>query len=344
MDYYNLIEKAEKEHVLSREEIVYLLTSPECQEALGQAADRVRQAFVGNEVHLRALIEFSNICSQNCMYCGIRRDNARAERYRLSTEEIIDFAGKAKAAGYKTVVMQSGEDGHFTAARLTEILRQIKKMDMAITLSIGEKSYDEYKAYKDAGADRYLLRIETTDRKLYEKLHPGMCFDNRLRALRDLKALGYEVGTGCLIGLPGQTVESLADDILFFKRFDADMIGIGPFIANWDTPLRDVPNGSFAVAIRFVSLLRLLLPDINIPATTAMETLHKNARVMALRAGANVVMPNVTEGAYRSKYKLYPGKAGIGDTPEASRAGLCAKIEGIGRTVSAGYGYRLKKS
>lgn len=342
MDYYNLIEKAAKEHHLSKQELVFLLNSEECQQELANAADRVRQLFVGDEVHLRALIEFSSICKQNCLYCGLRRENRRAERYRLSVEEIVALAGKAKAAGYRTVVMQSGEDDYFTVDRMTEILKRIKAMDMAITLSIGEKSEEEYRAYKAAGADRYLLRIETTDKLLYEKLHPHMSFANRMRCLTDLKNLGYEVGTGCLIGLPGQTIESLADDLLFFKKIDADMVGIGPFIPNQDTPLKDSSGGKFAVALRFVSLLRLLAPDINIPATTAMETLESNARVIALKAGANVVMPNVTEGDYRRKYILYPGKICIDDTPDQCGKCLRSKIAGIGRSVSTGYGYRDK--
>ena len=342
MIYHKLIEKAEQTHCLDKSEIVSLLKADECQKELIAAADRTRKLFVGDEVHLRGLIEFSNICKQNCMYCGIRCENKNVDRYRLSPEEVVDFAQKAKAVGYKTVVMQSGEDMGFTVDKMTDILKRVKALDLAITLSIGEKSYEEYKAYKEAGADRYLLRIETTDKDLYQKMHPKMSFENRLRCLRDLKELGYEVGTGCLIGLPGQTLESLADDLLFFKNFDADMIGIGPFIPNQDTPLKDAEGGKFAIALRFVALLRLLMPDINIPATTAMETLEPNARVIALQAGANVVMPNVTEGDYRRKYLLYPGKICINDTPDKCRSCIGGKIMGIGRRVSTAYGYRNK--
>lgn len=342
MDYYNLIEKAETRHCLTKDEIVFLLTEEKGQSALNAAADRTRRLFVGDEVHLRALIEFSSYCRQNCLYCGLRRDNSRADRYRLSAEDIIALAARAKDLGYKTVVMQSGEDLSFTADKMTGILRRIKDMGLAVTLSVGEKPFEEYAAYREAGADRYLLRIETTDRALYKKLHPQMSFAERRRCLMDLKRLGYEVGTGCLIGLPGQTAASLAEDILFFQEIDADMIGIGPFIPNEDTPLGGGAGGNLMTALRFVSLLRLLLPDANIPATTAMETLALDARLLALQAGANVVMPNVTESGYRRQYALYPGKAGAGDTPEAAKASLEAKLAAIGRSISPGYGYRKR--
>lgn len=342
MDYYKLIEKAEQEHQLNKNEIIALLEDEDAQAELTAAANRVRRKYVGDEVHLRGLIEFSNICKQNCMYCGLRRDNRKVERYRLTSEEIFDFAQKAKGLGYQTVVMQSGEDEGFTVDQLTGLLRKIKALGLAITLSMGEKSREEYRSYQEAGADRYLLRIETTDKALYEGLHPGMCFENRLRCLQDLKALGFEVGTGCLVGLPNQTIASLADDLLFFQAIDADMVGIGPFIPNGDTPLKEAAGGNFALSLRFIALLRLLLPDSNIPATTAMEALEPNARVIALAAGANVVMPNVTEGDYRRKYALYPGKICVGDTPEHCRGCMSDKIIRLGRIVATGAGYRNK--
>lgn len=255
---------------------------------------------------------------------------------------MIIFAKNARNLGYRTVVLQSGEDDYFNVDRMTRIIRAIKDLDLAITLSIGEKSYEEYKAYKEAGADRYLLRIETTDKELYEKLDPNMSHDNRKRCLMDLKKLGYEVGTGCLVGLPGQTLESLADDILFFKEIDADMIGVGPFIPNPDTPLKDEKGGTFELSLKVMALTRLLLPDINIPATTAMETLNKNGRLIALQSGANVVMPNVTEGEYRKLYALYPGKICINDTPAHCFGCISGKINSIGRPISKDYGYRKK--
>ncbi|MCX7781445.1 MAG: [FeFe] hydrogenase H-cluster radical SAM maturase HydE [Negativicutes bacterium] len=338
-----LIAKAEQTHELTKEEIVELLKSDTHNAELFAAADRVRAQYVGDEVHLRGLIEFSNICRQNCLYCGLRRDNTKIERYRLTPEQIIDFAAKAKNYGYKTVVLQSGEDAWFDVATMQHIIREIKALGMALTLSLGEKTREEYQAYKEAGADRYLLRIETTDRQLYEALDPGMSHENRKRCLRDLKELGFEVGTGCLVGLPGQTLASLAEDILFFKEIDADMIGVGPFIPNEDTPLRGEKGGTFTLSLKVMAITRLLMPDINIPATTAMETLDPNGRVIALKSGANVVMPNVTEGDYRRMYALYPGKICINDTPAHCRSCITGKISGIGRKVSQGHGYRQKK-
>lgn len=338
----NIIKKAEETHSLNKDELVLLLREDKFDKEIFEAADRVRKKFVGDEVHLRGLIEFSNICKQNCLYCGLRRDNKNVERYRLSEEQIINFAKNARNLGYRTVVLQSGEDDYFNVDRMTRIIREIKKLDLAITLSIGEKSYEEYKAYKEAGADRYLLRIETTDKELYEKLDPNMSHENRKRCLMDLKKLGYEVGTGCLVGLPEQTLESIADDILFFKEIDADMIGLGPFIPNPDTPLKGEKGGTFELSLKVMALTRLLLPDINIPATTAMETLNKNGRLIALKSGANVVMPNVTEGEYRKLYALYPGKICVNDTPAHCFGCITGKINSIGRPISKDYGYRKK--
>ncbi len=335
-----LIKKAEQGHKLTRDEIIVLLKDSNCKEELFKAADRIRQKYVGDEVHLRGLIEFSNICKRNCLYCGLRASNKNVKRYRLTPEEIIELAKKAVEYGYKTVVMQSGEDDYYTMDMMKYIINNIKKMNIAITLSIGEKTLEEYKAYREAGADRYLVRIETTDKKLYEDMDPGMSYEERKRCLEDLRNLGYEVGTGCLVGLPGQTIESLADDILFFKEIGADMIGIGPFIPNEDTPLKDAEGGDFNMSLKVMAITRLLMPDINIPATTAMETLNENGRIIALQSGANVVMPNVTEGEYRKLYALYPGKICTGDTPHHCRGCITGKIQSIGRTVSESKGFR----
>ena len=233
-----LIEKAVQTHVLTQAEISQLLSCTTPQ-ALFEAADQVRKKQVGDGVYLRGLIEFSSYCKNDCMYCGLRRSNTHAQRYRLSAEQIISTARQAATYGYRTLVLQSGEDPWFDMDKMCHILREIKKLDVAITLSIGEKTREEYQAYKQAGADRYLLRIETTDKNLYEKLDPHMSFENRIRCLQDLKELGYEVGSGSLVGLPGQTLESLADDLLFFKQLSVDMAGIGPFIPHPHTPLKD---------------------------------------------------------------------------------------------------------
>ncbi|KZL93305.1 [FeFe] hydrogenase H-cluster radical SAM maturase HydE [Clostridium magnum] len=338
----DLIRKAEQTHILDKNEIVRLLEDNSCNEELFNAADSIRKKYVGDEVHLRGLIEFSNICKRNCLYCGLRSSNSNVRRYRLTPDEIIDLAKKAVDYGYKTIVMQSGEDEYYTLDMMKYIIYNIKKLDVALTLSIGEKTIEEYKEYKDAGADRYLIRIETTDKKLYEDMDPGMSHEERMRCLSDLRSLGYEVGTGCLVGLPGQTIESLANDILFFKEIEADMIGIGPFIPNEDTPLKDAKGGDFTLSLKVMAITRLLMPDINIPATTAMESLNKNGRIIALKSGANVVMPNVTEGEYRKLYALYPGKICTGDTPAHCRGCITGKIKSIGRVVSEAKGFRVK--
>ena len=341
-DLVNVIKNAQSTHSLSESEIVEILKNDTVNELLFDTADKVRKQYVGDEVHLRGLIEFSNICRCNCFYCGLRKDNTAVQRYRMALEEILLLAQKAKDFGYKTVVLQSGEDSFFDVDKMCAIIREIKKLDLALTLSIGEKSYEEYKAYKDAGADRYLLRIETTDRELYKKLHPSMSFENRVRCLNDLKTLGFEVGTGCLVGLPHQSDESLARDILFFKNIDADMIGLGPFIPSPQTPLQNENGGTLIKALKVMALTRLLLPDINIPATTAMETLQENGRLLALKSGANVVMPNVTDEECKQKYTIYPGKAGLNNTAQEYRNSIVKKIEAIGRTISNGYGFHKK--
>lgn len=349
----DLIKKAEETHSLTKNEIVRLLEepltthhSPLTSYPLFAAANRVRQKYVGDEVHLRGLVEFSNYCKQNCLYCGFRRDNKNATRYRLTEEQVIQFAKDASEQGYKTVVLQSGEDPFYTIDKMKYIISEIKKFDLAITLSIGEKTFEEYEAYKEAGADRFLIRIETTDKDLYTKLDPDMDWQNRLTCLENLRKLGYEVGTGCLVGLPEQTLESLADDILFFKEIGADMIGIGPFIPNENTPMKDAEVGpkekNFKLALKVMAITRLLLPDINIPATTAMETLDPNGRIIALQCGANVVMPNVTQGDYRKFYEIYPGKICVNDTPTKCRGCITGKINSIGRTVSKEHGFRKK--
>lgn len=330
----NLVDKAKHKHSLSKSEIVEILKDDSINDYLFKSADEIRKEFSGDEVHLRALIEFSNICRCDCKYCGIRRDNQKVERYRLEKDEILKLADFASSSGYKTIVLQSGEDMFFTADYLAEIITEIKKLDVALTLSIGERSYEEYKVLKEAGADRFLLRIETTDENLYKKMHPGMSLENRKRCLYDLKNLGYETGTGSLVGLPEQTIESLAEDILFYKELNADMIGIGPLIVHPETPLKDKKNGDLILAIKVLALTRLLLPDINIPATTAMETLHPDGRIWALKAGANVIMPNVTFENCKKNYEIYPNKVSV------DYESLKADLAKIGRTISKKHGFR----
>lgn len=326
----------------TKKEIVDILKDDSQNDWLFSLADEVRKENVGNEVHLRGLIEFSNICHCFCKYCGLRCENKELERYRILPDDIVKYAKKAVEMGYKTIVLQSGEDAFYTREVLCDVIKRIKELDVALTLSIGERSFDDYKAFKDCGADRYLIRIETTDKDLYKKMHPNMSFENRVRCLKDLGKLGFEVGTGCLVGLQEQTIESLADDILFFKEINADMVGIGPFIAHPNTPLKDLPNGNFTLALKVMALTRILLKNINIPATTAMETLNPNGRIIALQSGANVVMPNVTTTEYRAKYEIYPNKICINENPSQCFHCISGKIKSIGRTVSTDYGFRKK--
>lgn len=327
----------------SKNEVIEILKDNSQNDWLFSLADKIRKENVGDEVHLRGLIEFSNICKRTCKYCGLRCENKDIDRYRIEPDDIIFYAQKAVDMGYKTIVLQSGEDEYYSRELLCKIIKEIKTLDVALTLSIGERCFDDYKAFKDCGADRYLIRIETTDKELYKKMHPHMSFENRVRCLKDLGKLGYEVGTGCLVGLPGQTIESLANDILFFKEINADMVGIGPFIAHPHTPLKDCLNGDFTLALKVMALTRILLKNINIPATTAMETLNQNGRIIALQSGANVVMPNVTTTEYRAKYEIYPNKICINENPSQCYNCVSGKIRSIGRSVSTGYGFRNNK-
>ena len=327
----------------SRNDIIEILKDDSNNDWLFSLADKTREEYVGDEVLLWGLIEFSNICNRLCKYCGLRCEDKFIDRYRISKENIISYAEHAVNMGYKTIVLQSGEDEYYNTDLMCEIIAGIKKLGVALTLSIGEKTYEEYKAFKEAGADRYLIRIETTDKTLYNQMHPNMDFDNRVRCLEDLGRLGYEVGTGCLVGLPNQTIESLADDILFFKEINADMVGIGPFIPHPHTPLKDSATGSFTLALKVMALTRILLKDINIPATTAMETLNPNGRIIALQSGANVVMPNVTTTEYRAKYEIYPNKICINENPDKCKGCISAKIQSIGRSVSTSFGFRVGK-
>lgn len=339
-----LIEKASEEHNLTRDELITLLREDALNEEIFAAADKVRQKYVGDGIHLRGLIEFSNFCRNNCCYCGLRRDNKNIERYRIDENTIFQLAKHASEnMGLKTIVLQSGEDMFFDCDKLCSIIRKIKTLDVALTLSIGEKSLTEYQAYKTAGADRFLLRIETTDKQLYLDNDPGMNWENRVECIKNLGIAGLEIGTGILVGLPKQKTESYADDILFFKNVHADMIGIGPFIPHPDTPLKNAKGGDLKTALKVMALTRLLLPDINIPATTAMETLAPNGQIHALRAGANVIMPNITLTEYRKHYELYPGKSTTGYTPDESLKDVKEKISALGRFVATDFGFHLHK-
>ena len=327
---------------MNGEEILKLLEDEKNEAELFRQADLVRKQYVGDEVHLRGLIEFSNICRNNCMYCGIRKDNKKLSRFRIEPDELVKTVQKAVNLGFRTIVMQSGEDMYYTRDKLCRNIAAIKKFDVAVTLSVGERTFADYKAFREVGADRYLMRIETTDKDLYHRLNPKMSWDYRYECLLMLKELGYELGSGIMVGLPGQSLKSIAEDLLFLKRLDVDMPGIAPFLPHKETPLANSCGGSLHLALRTMAIMRLLLPDINIPATTAMESLHPKGRILALQSGANVVMPNITEGEYRRLYQLYPGKICINETPVQCRSCIGLKIMSIGRKIGMGYGSRKK--
>jgi len=342
----DLIYKLHKNNFLEKDELVYLLDNldAEGRKLLTELASETRDRIYGRRVFMRGLIEFSSICKRNCMYCGLRVSNSKAGRYRLSKEQVLDCCRQGYELGYRTFVLQSGEDAWFTKERMVEIITAIKAQfsDAALTLSIGERSREEYAAMYEAGADRFLLRHETASRRLYEELHPGMDFNERRRCLRDLKDIGFQVGAGFMTGLPGQTNEDLAADLLFLKELQPHMIGIGPFIPHSETPLKDERGGTVELTLTMLSLARLMVPDSLMPATTAMGTLDKNGRELALKAGANVVMPNLTPVTERPKYALYENKICLGDEAAHCRQCIETRIRSAGFEVDMGRGDSLR--
>ena len=307
---------------------------------LYQAADLVREQHHGSDIHLRGLIEFSNYCRKNCYYCGVRSANRKVSHYRLTPEEIITTAHHAVELGYQSIVLQSGEDLWFTRERLHDIILAIKTTtSLAITLSVGERSFDSYRSWREAGADRYLLRIETTNPALFSALHPNDSLEERKACLYNLRSLGYQLGSGVMVGLPGQTADILSNDVIWLYQLGAEMIGVGPFIPHNETPLANTPGGSVASTLRLVAVLRLVFPDAHLPATTAMGSLDPFGREQALQAGANVLMPNITPVNYRPKYEIYPGK--ICQTDDATHCKNCltGRIHAIGRTISTTHGH-----
>jgi biotin synthase len=326
---------------------------------LWRAADETRRSRVGNAVHLRGLVEISNHCVRQCAYCGLRAGNRTLKRYRMNADEIFVAALQAVKFGYGTLVLQAGEDCEITADWMSGVIRQIKaETPLAVTLSLGERTDEELAAWREAGADRYLLRFETSDCNLFEKIHPplGNRKCDRIAILRRLNALGYEIGSGIMVGIPGQTWASLADDIALFRELDLDMIGIGPFISHPATPLGDATkffpsaNGEQApntelMVYKTVALTRLVRPDANIPATTALATINKkNGRELGLQRGANVFMPNLTPLKYRRLYEIYPDKACIAETGNACNACLAMRIKMIDRHVGRGPGGRRDRT
>ncbi|MFO7568352.1 MAG: [FeFe] hydrogenase H-cluster radical SAM maturase HydE [Smithellaceae bacterium] len=340
-----LLLKAEIGKPLSRDEIIELLKMPgDFSEDLFDAADRVRKNDVGDEIYLRGIIEFSNFCERNCLYCGLRKGNTQVERYRMTNEEILKTAEDIKKAGVSTCVLQSGEDSFFTADTICNLLESIKReTGLVLTLSIGERPVEDLRSFQQAGANRFLLKHETASPDLYAYLRPGCKLGDRVRCLKTLKELGFETGTGNMVGLPGQTYEILADDLMLMKILDADMLGIGPFIPHPDTPLTGIDNDDIEMTLRVIALARLITRNTNIPATTALATLHPQGRLFALRAGANVVMPDFTPERYKNLYDIYPGRSDV-DSAEGIIEQLAKDFQSIGRTISYGIGNRLAKT
>ncbi len=309
-------------------------------EDLRAEADHIREATVGDEVHLRAIIEFSSYCRCNCDYCGLRADNEKLTRYRLRPAEILQAAIVAESLNFGTVVLQSGEDEGWTAEGLAEAVADVKaRTHLAVTLSVGERDEWEYRLWREAGADRYLLKHETADRDLYERLHPGASFDHRLRCLELLGEIGYQIGSGCIVGLPGQTPAILAQDLLLMQRLNLHMAGIGPLIPHPDTPLAGMPIGEAEVVLNMMALTRLLIPDIMLASTTALETAMDGGRLAGLKSGGNVLMPNLTPRDYASFYEIYPGKKAphLEIVEEVERAHRV--IAAAGRVVGKGQGH-----
>ena len=328
--------------IIKRDEIVFLLKTNDPYQ-LFKRANKIRKRYVTDAIHLRGIIEFSNYCRRKCLYCGIQAQNSNVKRYRIEPDDIIQIAKDSIPLGYKTIVLQSGEDNYYTDEMICHIVREIKKFDFAVTLSIGEKSYEQFELYKEAGADRYLLKHETSELKLYKALNPNMSFEDRIRCHKDLKELGYEVGSGIMVGLPNQSLESIADDIIFFKKMDYDMIGISPFIPHQDTVLKDTEIIPLEFVKKVVAITRVVMPDTNLPVTTAYSTLNNNSgREEMLQVGANVIMPNITPVKYKVKYELYPNKVCLSEEAEVCSACLEGRIASIGRTISKEYGFRIK--
>lgn len=309
------------------------------EERLQEEAMRLRRKYYGDDVYLRGLIEFTNYCRNNCYYCGIRGENAKVRRYRLTKEEILSCCKEGYALGFRTFVLQGGEDPYYTDERMEEIVRAVKTAypNCALTLSIGERTYESYRRFRLAGADRYLLRHETANEDHYRRLHPqNMSLAVRKQCLYDLKTLGYQVGAGFMVGSPGQTKETLAEDLEFLRELNPEMVGLGPFIPHHDTIFAGEPAGSVDLTLFLLSVIRILLPKVLLPATTALGTLDAQGREKGLIAGANVVMPNLSPKGKRKQYELYDNKICTGEEAAEGVERLKRRIEATGgRPVSA---------
>ena len=343
-----LIDKLLKENVLSKREFVDLLVSRDISvtEYLFEMSASVRNKYYGKDVYIRGLIEISNYCGNGCFYCGIRRENRNIERYRLSKKQILECCEEGYKLGFRTFVMQGGEDFYYNDERMVDIISSIKLLypDCAITLSLGERSYESYLAYFNAGADRYLLRHETANLEHYKKLHPAdMSLENRKKCLWDLKRIGYQTGTGFMVGSPFQTMETIAEDLLFINELKPEMVGIGPFIPHHDTIFADKDKGTVELTLFLLAIIRLMLPGVLLPATTALGTIDLIGREKAVQIGANVIMPNLSPLEHREKYMIYDNKISTGVEASESLALLKSHMERIGYRIAVSRG-DFKKS
>lgn len=334
----SLINTLSESHSLTLKQYRALIDARSAETAalLTEKAAAVRKSIYGKDVYVRGLIEVSNICKNDCLYCGIRRSNMNCDRYRLSKEQIMECAAEGYRLGFRTFVLQGGEDTYYTDDVLCDIVTGIKSQypDCAVTLSMGERSRESYASLRRAGADRYLLRHETADKVHYESLHPvEMSFDNRMRCLHELRELGYQVGCGFMVGSPNQTTETLAEDLKFIEEFKPDMCGIGPFVPHKDTPFRDHPAGTVELTCYLLSIIRLIHPPVLLPATTALGTIHSEGREMGVQSGANVVMPNLSPVSVRKKYELYDNKICTGEESAQCKDCLSARMESVGYRI-----------
>ncbi len=335
---FSLIEKLNNEHSLSPEEYVYLIENrnEEAAKLLAEKADKIRREIYGNKVFIRGLIEVSNFCKNDCLYCGIRRSNKKCDRYRLTKDDILECCREGYSLGLRTFVLQGGEDAYFNDERLCDIVKSIKENhpDCAVTLSLGERSAESYRKLREAGADRYLLRHETADDMHYARLHPKeMSFETRMSCLKTLKKLGFQTGCGFMVGSPFQTTQMIAEDLKFIEEFKPDMCGIGPFVPHKDTPFGEEKVGSAELTCYLLSIIRLIHPPVLLPSTTALGTIDENGREKGILSGANVVMPNLSPSSVRKKYELYNNKISDGDESAQSKDNLAKRIKKIGYEI-----------
>ncbi|MGG7177593.1 [FeFe] hydrogenase H-cluster radical SAM maturase HydE [Clostridium paraputrificum] len=346
MKVKEIIDKLYKINDATREELLYLLDNldEDSKKYLIEKSHLTRMASYGDKVYMRGLIEFTNYCVKNCEYCGIRAKNKNADRYRLTVDEILECADIGDRLGYKTYVLQGGEDPYYTDEIMIEIITKIKERypDNAITLSLGERSYESYEKMFKAGADRYLLRHETASKELYEKLHPNSSFENRRECLRNLRKIGYQIGAGFMVGLPGQCNSDLVNDLRFVKELTPDMCGIGPFIPHKDTTLKDEKAGTLDDTVTILAITRLLLPNVLLPATTALGSINPIGRELGIKAGGNVVMPNLSPTSVREKYSLYNGKICTGDEAAECRMCIEGRINRAGFKIEVSRGDNIK--